>query len=593
MIDPRPLLRVATCGSVDDGKSTFIGRLLYETGAILEDHLAAVEVASRKSGEQETNLALLTDGLRDERAQKITIDVAYRHFSTKNRRFLLADTPGHAQYTRNMFTGVSTADVAILLVDAERGLTEQSLRHAFIVDLLRVPSVILAVNKMDTVAYDEAVFRNLVADFQTKTSRLRHLTFRTVPISAKSGDNVARRSEQTSWYQGPSVLEILDEQPPYLRQNEVDLRFVVQLPIGPNAKDRQYLGTCFSGRLKEGERLRVLPTGHEVEVRRITSAGSSASSVCVGEAASIALGSEVDLSRGDVLVRPKNLAAVANLIDSNVCWMSETPCEVPMRVIVQIGTKTCSGSILQIHHRFQLSGFHREATNSLDLNDLARVEIATDAEMPCDEFDRQTGLGAGILIHPVTSEVLGAFTIQRTDRRQRTAAGKGLVLWMTGLSGAGKSTLSDAATEKLRHLGHYVVQLDGDALRSTLNRDLGFSESDRTENIRRAASMARLLSDQGATVICSLISPLNSQRDLAREIIGPMFRLIYVECSLAEAENRDPKGLYKRARIGEITEFTGISSRFEPPLLADLTLTSERSSVGECLNTILTFVASI
>ncbi len=576
-MDSRPLVRVATAGSVDDGKSTFLGRLLFECGAILTDQYEAIEKASLQTGETEVNLALLTDGLRAERSQKITIDVAYRHFATERRRFLLADTPGHAQYTRNMFTGASTADVAILLVDATKGPTVQTFRHAFIVSLLRVPHVLILINKMDLVAYDSAKYEKWVDEIRRYVAKLEFADLRFMPISALAGTNLVTRSDLMPWYSGPSVLEYLDSVELSPRQTPVEFRFPIQLAIRPSANFRGYAGTPVSGSIRVGDEVTALPGGQNSRVKALSTADGSISEATTGQPIVVELEDELDLVRGQTLVRSRNPSPVTTTFEGTVCWMTDRVLELSSPILVLAGTQSQAGMISELVYRINPETLHREYVSTLGLNEIGRLVLQTSSPISVDLYDRNRATGAFLLVDPVSNETLGAGVVTRISSEQVTASADGLVLWMTGLSGAGKSTLAEAFARGRAG----VVILDGDALRAGMNSDLGFSDADRTENIRRVAELAKVLAGQGLTVVCSLISPMRHQRELARSIVGEPFREVFVRCSLEAVAARDVKGLYAKAQAGEIAQFTGVSAVYEEPDTPDLVIDTEWESVAD------------
>ena len=578
-MDSRPLVRVATAGSVDDGKSTFLGRLLFECGAILTDQYEAIEKASLQTGETDVNLALLTDGLRAERSQKITIDVAYRHFATERRRFLLADTPGHAQYTRNMFTGASTADVAILLVDATKGPTLQTFRHAFIVSLLRVPHVLILINKMDFVAYVSAQYEKWVDEIRRYVAKLEFADLRFMPISALAGTNLVTRSDLMPWYSGPSVLEYLDSVELSPRQTPVEFRFPIQLAIRPSANFRGYAGTPVSGSIRVGDEVTALPGGQNSRVKALSTADGSISEASTGQPIVMELEDELDLVRGQTLVRSRNPSPVTTTFEGTVCWMSDRALDLSTPIQVIAGTQSQAGMISELVYRINPETLHREYVSTLGLNEIGRLVLQTSSPVSVDLYDRNRATGAFLLVDPVSNETFGAGVVTRISSEQVIASADGLVLWMTGLSGAGKSTLAEAFARGRAG----VVILDGDALRAGMNSDLGFSEADRTENIRRVAELAKVLAGQGLTVVCSLISPMRHQRELARSIVGEPFREVFVRCSLETVALRDVKGLYAKARAGEISNFTGITAAYEEPEAPDLVIDTEVVSVSDGL----------
>jgi len=584
------LVRAATCGSVDDGKSTFIGRLLHDCGAILEDQVEALEKASRQSGEIETNLALLTDGLRAERAQKITIDVAYRHFATSKRRFLLADTPGHEQYTRNMVVGISTADIAILLVDAERGLTPHPPGPASLSPLLRVPPVLFPVNKLDAVGYAEAAYNQIADQLRDYTSNLEFADLRFVPISALKGENLASRSQSMPWYRGPSVLEYLDEVEVGTRQSPVEFRLPVQTIVRPHRGFRGYAGEVASGSIRVGDEVLVQPSGRRSRIAGLSRLGQTIDQAHAGDPIIVELSTEIDVSRGDILVRPGNPAPVASTIDAMLCWTGAPQDSKNYRALISNGDHACR--VAEPTYEIDPDTLSRRSSTALESNQIGRVVISLAQPVAFDAFAQNRRTGSLMLVDAETNEVAAIGIVNRLSVTQENQR-KGLVVWLTGLSGAGKSTISDLAAQDLRDRRFQVAQLDGDQLRSGLNHDLGFSLEDRTENIRRTAEVAKLLASQGLIVICSLISPLASQRALAREIVGQGFLEVYVDCSLEKAASRDPKGHYKRAMTGDLPNFTGISSPYEPPEEPDLVLKTDQNEASrtkdELIEAILKF----
>lgn len=591
VIDPRPLVRVATAGSVDDGKSTFIGRLLFECGSIYEDQFEAIESASRQSGESEVNLALLTDGLKAERSQKITIDVAYRPFATEQRRYLLADAPGHVQYTRNMFTAASTADVAIMMVDAERGPTAQTRRHAFLVSLLRVPHVLVAVNKMDLVGYSESRYAALVSEIRGYVAGLEFSDLRMVPISALRGDNVVERSKRMRWFDGEPVLGYLDGLELGTRKGPVAFRFPVQTSLRPDRTFRGYAGSAVSGTVRVGDEVLIQPRGLTTSVKGLETPDGAVSEASTGEPVVMVFADEVDVGRGDLVVRPGNPATVSQTFEATVCWTGEAPLQTGRSYVLRIGPKEVRGRVDGLVYGIDLETLHRRDEGGLAMNDVGKILVTTVEPVALDEYASNRWTGSVVLVDPDSHEVSGAGVVTRIlGGPSPTLFGRGTVVWMTGLSGAGKSTIAEALAKRLLAVGRMAVRLDGDELRAGLCRDLGFSEADRDENIRRTAELAKLLSGQGLTVICSLISPLRRHRSLARETVGDMFREVFVDCSLEGAVARDPKGLYEKALDGRLSEFTGVSAPYEPPESPDLWLQTEEESVEDSVNKLLLLI---
>ncbi len=587
MADER-LVRISTAGSVDDGKSTLIGRLLFDSHAILDDQYAAIERSSSLTGESGVNLALLTDGLRAEREQKITIDVAYRYFATPKRRFIIADTPGHAQYTRNMVTGASRADVAVLLVDVRQGMTAQSKRHAFIASLLRVPHVVVAVNKMDLVGFDESRFQTVVAEFLAFAERLQlnDLTF--IPISALEGDNIVNRSQKTPWHSGPSVLEFLENVHVSGRVNQVDFRLPIQCVIRPDHSFRGFAGQVASGKIRVGEEVMVLPSGIRTKIREIAAPEGAATIATTEQSVVVRLTDEVDLSRGDMLVRPRNPAETTTAFEAMICWMADAPLSVNAPCVLMHTTREVTAQIRQVLYRLNVETASREDDALIGLNDIARVVVTTAKPIFADPYERNRATGSFVLVDPHSNQVLAAGMITRTSTTLLDAPTLGgRVVWLTGLSGAGKSTLSDAVASALRAAHIPVLQLDGDTLRAGLNADLGFSPEGRTENIRRAAEIAQIASSQGLIVLCSFISPEQAQRDNARRIIGADFLEVHVKCDVDTCAARDPKGLYAQAKSGDVTNFTGITASYEEPANADLIIDTSSLTQSEAAQALL------
>lgn len=592
------IVRISTAGSVDDGKSTLIGRLLYDCNAIFDDQLEAIQKSSRLTGETRVNLALLTDGLRAEREQKITIDVAYRYFTTPKRRFIIADTPGHAQYTRNMVTGASSADVAILLVDAVHGMTDQSKRHSFIASLLRVQHVVVVANKMALVDYSEARFREIVQQFEDYSEKLSFTNLTFIPISALEGDNVASNSEKMPWYQGTSLLDYLNNVHVSGRRNHVDLRFPVQCVIRPNRTFRGFAGEVASGGLRVGEEVMVLPTGLKTKVAAINTPNGPGDHVTAGQSAILELTDEIDISRGDMLVRPRNPATLSQHFEAMICWMNEQPMTVGKRYKLLHTTRQVVAYVEELVYRINVESLHRENVETLSLNEIGRVVISVAKPVFIDLFEHNRVTGSFILVDADTNLTMAAGMITHTtDTREASrlpevkagavVSGQGLVVWLTGLSGAGKSTLSGMLKEALADMGIATIRVDGDDLREGLSSDLGFSEEDRSENIRRASATAKLLASQGFIVLCSFISPMNAQRELARKTVGDAFMEVHVECTVDEAIERDPKGLYKRALSGEIKQFTGISAPYELPEHPDLRINTGAQTHDESLQLLM------
>lgn len=595
------LLRLATAGSVDDGKSTLIGRLLYDSKAVMEDQWAAVEKTSKDRGHEYTDLALVTDGLRAEREQGITIDVAYRYFATPKRKFIIADTPGHIQYTRNMVTGASTAQLVIVLVDARHGLLEQSRRHAFLASLLGIQHIVLAVNKMDLIGWDKEQFEAIRDDFHAFAARLDVQDVATIPISALHGDNVVTKSEQTPWYEGPALLSHLEEVFIAGDRNLVDVRFPVQYVIRPHTHEHQdhrsYAGTVASGVMRPGDEVVVLPIGKATRIAAIEGPNGPVTEAFPPMAVSVSLTDDIDISRGDMIARTNNQPRVVQQFDATVCWMADGSALEPGRdYIIKHTTRTTRARITGLDYRLDVNTLHRDKTaTALKLNELGRVSLRTQVPLLLDEYSRNASTGSFILIDPDTNGTVAAGMVLRDVVAQKaspntvrhkslvTAADRaiqGKTVWLTGLSGAGKSSVAMLVEQKLLEKGIPAYVLDGDNLRHGLNADLGFSMADRAENLRRLAHVATLLADSGQIVLVPAISPLAEHREMARKVHGDAgfeFFEVFCDTPLKECERRDPKGLYAKARAGEITHFTGIDSPYQRPKDPDLRLTADRS----------------
>ncbi|HET8655859.1 MAG TPA: sulfate adenylyltransferase subunit CysN [Longimicrobiaceae bacterium] len=606
------LLRFSTAGSVDDGKSTLIGRLLYDTKSIFADQMEAVERTSRQRGEGYVNLALLTDGLRAEREQNITIDVAYRYFATPKRKFIIADTPGHLQYTRNMVTGASTAELAIVLVDARKGVLTQSKRHGFIASLLRIPHIVVAVNKMDLVDYDEAVYEEIVEEYTRFAEKLdvQDLTF--IPISALVGDNVVEKSERMPWYDGSTLLHHLETVNVGANRNLVDFRLPVQYVVRPHQDYRGFAGRIASGTIQPGEEVVVLPSGHGSRVRSIDTADGSLAEAAAGDAVVLTLEDEIDVSRGEMIVRKRNLPTVGNRFDAILCWMNEKPLDPSVPYVLMHTSRQVQAFVTEIVYRIDVDTLHREEAGALGLNDIGRVQILTSQPLFFDAYAQNHTTGSFILVDPHTHVTVAAgmirgeakeaapaersvspdvvwesWNIPREEREARNGH-KAAVLWFTGLSGAGKSTIARELEKELFGLGCQTMLLDGDQVRHGLCGDLGFGADDRRENIRRVGEVARLFFEAGNIVLCTFVSPFRADRARARALLPEgRFVEVHVHADLQTVKARDPKGLYEKAERGEILHFTGISSPYEAPEAADLTLDTTAQSVEESVRAIV------
>lgn len=595
------LLRLATAGSVDDGKSTLIGRLLYDSKAVMEDQWASVEQTSKDRGHDYTDLALVTDGLRAEREQGITIDVAYRYFATPKRKFIIADTPGHIQYTRNMVTGASTAQLVIVLVDARHGLLEQSRRHAFLASLLGIRHLVLAVNKMDLLGWDQEKFDAIRDEFHAFAARLDVQDVTSIPISALHGDNVVTKSDQTPWYEGPSLLSHLEDVYIAGDRNMVDVRFPVQYVIRPHTLEHQdhrsYAGTVASGVMRSGDEVVVLPIGKTTRITAIDGPNGPVAEAFPPMAVSVRLADDIDISRGDMIARTHNQPRITQEFDATVCWMADNAVLEPGRdYVVKHTTRTVRARIAGLDYRLDVNTLHRDKTaTALKLNELGRVSLRTQVPLLLDEYTRNASTGSFILIDPDTNGTVAAGMVLR-DVSARTPSPntvrhrslvtaqdrppRGKTVWFTGLSGSGKSSVAMLVERKLLEKGISAYVLDGDNLRHGLNADLGFSMADRAENLRRLSHVATLLADCGHLVLVPAISPLAEHRALARKVhadAGIDFFEVFCDTPLQDCERRGPKGLYAKARAGEITHFTGIDSPYQRPKNPDLRLTPDRS----------------
>ena len=593
------LLRLLTCGSVDDGKSTLIGRLLQDTQSILTDQMAALQRDSRRHGTTggEIDLALLLDGLEAEREQGITIDVAYRFMATPRRRFIIADTPGHEQYTRNMVTGASTADLAILLVDARRGIQTQTRRHAFICSLLGIRDVVLAVNKIDLADYDERVFEQIRHECDEICAPFNFESLTAIPISARYGDNVTIRSANTSWYHGPVLLEHLETVQAGGAETQA-FRLPVQWVNRPNADFRGFAGTIAGGLVRPGDPVVVALSGRRSTVARIVTMDGDLAEARAGDAVTVTLADEVDVSRGDVLAAPADLPEVSDQFAVDLVWMGDAPLLPGRPYLFRIGTATVAGSITRIKHRIDVNNFERLAAAELGMNELACCNISLAAPVAFDPYTANRRTGGFIVIDRMTNATVGAgmvrFGLRRAsnihrqattvDASMRTALNqhKPAVLWFTGLSGAGKSTIANLVESRLHAMGVHTYLLDGDNVRHGLNRDLGFTDADRVENIRRVAEVAKLFVDAGTVVLVSFISPFRAERQMARDLIGAdAFLEVFVDAPIELCRARDPKGLYRKADAGQIKNFTGIDSPYEAPLAPDILLKATEGSAAD------------
>jgi bifunctional enzyme CysN/CysC len=582
-------LRFITCGSVDDGKSTLIGRMLYEAQSIFEDQIAALESDSRKLGTQggEIDFALLVDGLAAEREQGITIDVAYRYFNTDRRKFIVADTPGHEQFTRNMVTGASNADVAVILIDATQGVLTQTRRHSFITSLLGIKNVVLAVNKMDLVDFSASVFDKIVEDYQAFATNLAFESITPIPVSALLGDNVVERSARTNWYRGPTLLGYLESVEIVHSRGEDPFRFPIQWVNRPNADFRGYAGKIVSGKIALNDQIRVLPSGELAAVKSVQLFAAELDEAVTDQSVTLTLDREIDISRGDVIVSADTPCEVSDQFQTSLVWMDTEPGFVGRSYWLMIGTRRVNATITEIKYKYNINTFEKLQSRSLNLNDIGEVTLNLDQPIPFDSYANCKELGAFVLVDRYSFATVGAgminFSLRRAqnvhrqalsvdkDARARLNGHRPRVLWFTGLSGSGKSTVANAVEQALHKQGVRTYILDGDNIRHGLNKDLGFTDADRVENIRRIAEVAKLMVDAGIVVLTAFISPFRSERDMARALFDQQeFLEVHVDVPLEIAEQRDPKGLYKKARRGELPNFTGIDSAYEESRLRSL-----------------------
>ena len=599
----KSLLRFITCGSVDDGKSTLIGRLLYDSKMIYEDQLASLEADSKRVGTQGQNIdfALLVDGLAAEREQGITIDVAYRFFSTDRRKFIVADTPGHEQYTRNMVTGASTADLAVILIDARMGVLTQTRRHSFLAHLIGIRHLVVAVNKMDLIGYDQAKFEAIVADYRSCADSIGIGEFLAMPISALAGDNISSRSAKTPWYRGPSLIEHLETVAVDIDvEQSKPFRMPVQWVNRPDPDFRGFSGLISAGTIHTGDKVRVLPSGLTSLVSRILTPEGDSPQAVAGQSVTLCLQDQVDCSRGDVLAVADAPPQVANQFEATIVWMAEEPMLAGRPYWLKLGTQTVSATVQAPKYQININTMDHLAAKTLAMNAIGVANLSTDRPIVFEAYEVNHDLGGFILIDKLSNATVAAgmlhFALRRSQNvhwqalevsRETRASMKNqrpAVLWFTGLSGAGKSTIANLVDAKLHRMNRHTFMLDGDNIRHGLSRDLGFTDADRVENIRRVGEVARLMTDAGIIVITAFISPFSAERQMVRDMLLPgEFIEIYIDTPLAEAERRDVKGLYKKARAGQLANFTGIASPYEPPIAPDIhidttTMTPEQAA---------------
>ncbi|MBL8557919.1 MAG: sulfate adenylyltransferase subunit CysN [Hyphomonadaceae bacterium] len=605
----KDLLRFLTCGSVDDGKSTLIGRLLYDSRTVFEDQLAALESDSRKAGTQGDSIdfALLVDGLSAEREQGITIDVAYRYFSTQKRKFIVADTPGHEQYTRNMVTGASTADAAVILVDARKGVLTQTRRHSYLVWLLGIRNVVLAVNKMDVVGWDRAVFDRIVDDYRAFAAQIGMDEFHAIPVSALKGDNVIAPSANTPWHTGGALLDWLENAPIADDLATRAFRMPVQWVNRPDQDFRGFSGLAAAGSIAPGDRVRIVPSGRESRVACIHTMSGDLPCAVAGQSVTLVLADDVDVSRGEVIAAADDAPEVADQFECTLVWFDADPMLPGRPYLIQIGSQSGAGQIVELKHKVNVNTLEKSAAKQLEMNEIGVANLSLSAPVAFEPYESNRDLGGFILIDRMSNRTVGAgmirFALRRSHNihwqtmrigKEARAAAKGQrprVIWFTGLSGAGKSTIANLVEERLHLEGGHTYLLDGDNVRHGLNRDLGFTEADRVENIRRVAEVARLMVDAGLVVLVSFISPFRAERQFARDLVGEgEFVEVFVDTPLEESERRDAKGLYKKARAGQLKNFTGIDSPYEAPVQPEIRLDTMQLSPTEAADAVLTWL---
>lgn len=607
----KSLLRFLTCGSVDDGKSTLIGRLLYETGAVFNNELESLTKDSKKFGTngEALDYALLVDGLSSEREQGITIDVAYRFFSTSKRKFIVADTPGHEQYTRNMVTGASTSDCAVIMIDARKGLLPQTKRHSTIASLLGIKKAVIAVNKIDLIDYDQSIYQQIKQNYLDFARYLHFEEIHIIPVSALKGDNIVNHNHKhMPWYQGPSLLSILETiQPQSGLEKEDSFKFCVQWVNRPNLNFRGFSGRVVSGELKAGDKVKVLPSGKESTIEKIVTFDGELDKAIQGESITLTLDDEIDISRGDVIVKSNAPCEIGSQFQATITWMSEKPLIMSRQYLFKIGTDSAVATPNQIKHKLNIENHTLSACSQLHLNEIGVVELNLNKPIAFEPYQKNKTLGGFILIDRVSNETVACgfidFVLRRSgnihkqnltvDSQQRSSI-KGhlpVVIWLTGLSGAGKSTIANLVESQLNQMSMHTYLLDGDNIRHGLNKDLGFTEQARAENIRRTAEVSKLMCNAGLITLVSFISPFKAERRMAKELIGEnQFLEIHIDVPLEIAEQRDVKGLYKKARKGQIKNFTGIDSPYEKPSKPDLYIDTSKMSAEKATAAIITLI---
>ena len=606
----KSMLRFITCGSVDDGKSTLIGRLLYDSKMIFEDQLASLEADSKKVGTQGENIdfALLVDGLAAEREQGITIDVAYRFFATEKRKFIVADTPGHEQYTRNMVTGASTADLAIILIDARKGVLTQTRRHSYLAHLIGIRNIVLAINKMDLVDYDEKTFQDIVSDYQDFATSIGIEKFLAIPISGLAGDNIIQLSDKTPWYKGQTLMDHLETVEVDVTADQVKpFRMPVQWVNRPNLDFRGFSGQIASGVVKKGDKVRVVPSGKNSTIERIVTMDGDLDEAISGQSVTLTFADEIDCSRGDVIATAEHPPSVADQFEATVVWMDEEALLPGRSYWIKVGTQSASASVQSLKYQVNVNSMEQMAAKTLDLNGIGVAEISTDKQIVFEPYADVRDLGGFILIDKITNATVAAgmlhFSLRRSDNVHWQAVDidrnahanlknqKPMVLWFTGLSGSGKSTIANEVEKRLHIMNRHTFLLDGDNIRHGLNKDLGFTDAARVENIRRIGEVAKLMTDAGLIVLTAFISPFRAERRMVRDMLPEgEFIEIFVDTPLEVAEQRDVKGLYKKARAGQLKNFTGIDSPYEEPETAEIRVNTTETTPKEAAQHIIDWI---
>jgi len=609
--EEKSLLRFITCGSVDDGKSTLIGRMLYESHMLFDDQLSSLKADSKKVGTQgeEIDFALLVDGLAAEREQGITIDVAYRFFSTDKRKYIVADTPGHEEYTRNMATGASTADVAIILVDAEQGVLTQTRRHSFIVSMVGVKKVLLAINKLDLVNYSEEIYDQIVADYQDFAQTALDIdSITSIPISALIGDNVVKKSENTPWYNGQTIMEYLETVEISNQKTLQSFRMPVQWVNRPNSNFRGFSGLISSGEINSGDKIRILPGGQTSTINSIVTCDGNLTAAKAGQSVTIILDDEIDVSRGDVIAISEDPCSEADQFQTRILWMNENPMIPGRQYLLKSNSQSAMLTLGRLKHRIDVNTLDHLPAKTLEINEIGVCNISLDKRIAYDSYDKNQTMGGFIVIDRLSNNTVGMglidFALRRSENihwqkmdvsqesraEQKSQVPK--IIWFTGLSGSGKSSIANILEKKLQSLGRHTITLDGDNIRHGINRDLGFTDADRVENIRRVGEVAKLMLNSGLICITSFISPFESERKMVRSLVSENeFIEVFVDTPLSVCEQRDVKGLYAKARSGEIPNFTGISSPFEKPINPEIRIDTLNISAEEAADQIIEFLS--